>query len=65
MIEGLSGEPESLRRAFLGYLGKVLLNPKSNHDHIAEMMMIFAEPVFNTGKSGLSLEIYLAFKSSQ
>jgi DNA polymerase III delta prime subunit len=65
MIEGLSGEPESLRRAFLGYLGKVLLNPKSNHDHIAEMMMIFAEPVFNTSKPGLALEIYFAFKSSQ
>ena len=65
MIEGLSGEPESLRRAFLGYLGKVLLNPKSNHDHIAEMMMVFSENLFNSGKPGLSLEIYLAFKTSQ
>ena len=64
MINGLSGEPESLRRAFLNYLDKVLLDPKSRHDRIAEMMMVFSEPVFNTGKAGLDVEIYLSWKAS-
>jgi len=64
MLEGLRGEPESLRRAFLGYFGKVLLNPRSNHDKTAEIMMSFAEPVFNTGKPGLDMAVYFAFKSS-
>lgn len=64
MIKDLSGEPERLRRAFLGYFEKVLLDPRSNHERIAEMMMMFMEPVFNTGKPGLTLAIYLASKVS-
>lgn len=65
MIDSLSGEPESLRRAFLGYFNKVLTNstgPKA--DKTAEIMMEFIEPVFNSGLPGLKLEIYLALKSS-
>jgi DNA polymerase III gamma/tau subunit len=65
MIEGLTGEPESLRRAFLGYFGKVLLNPQSNFDKVAAIMMNFMEPVFNTGKPGIALAIYFAFKESK
>ena len=65
MINGLSGEPESLRRAFLGYFSKVLLNSKAEKaDRMAMIQLEFMEPVFNTGLSGLRLQIYLAWKAS-
>ena len=65
MISGLSGEPESLRRAFLGWFSKALLNSKGQKaDRVAEIQMEFMEPLFNTGIAGLRLEIYLAWKSS-
>lgn len=64
MIKGLTGEPESLRYAFLGYFSKVLLNSKGDTDRIAEILNIFCEPVMYSGKGGLTTEIYMAWKAS-
>ena len=62
MINGLSGEPESLRYAFLGYFSKVLLNNQS--DRVAEILTVFMEPVMYSLRPGLIAEIYLAWKAS-
>lgn len=62
MINGLSGEPESLRYAFLNYFNKVLLNNGNNRT--AAMMMPFLEPCMYTGKAGLTHAIYMAWCES-
>ena len=65
MVDSLTGEPENIRRALLGYLGKVLSNSFGQKaDKVAAIMMELVEPVFNTGMPGLKLELYLALKSS-
>jgi len=64
MIKSLSGEPESLRYAFLGYFNKVLLNEKKNTNRVAEILTVFMEPVMYSGAGGLTTEIYLAWKAS-
>ena len=60
-IKGLTGEAESLRYAFLGYFQAVLLN-KGTSD-IAEVLMIFCDPVMYSGKPGLTTEIFFAYKA--
>ena len=62
LIKGLAGEPESLRYAFLGYFNAVLLGKGT--DRVAEMMMAFQESVMYSGKGGLTLAIYFAYKAS-
>jgi DNA polymerase III subunit gamma/tau len=63
LIKGLTGEPESLRYAFLGYFNAVLLGGK-NSDKVAAMMMPFTDTIMYTGKGGLTLAIYFAFRES-
>lgn len=66
MIDGLSGEPESLRYAFLGYFNKVLLNSKpGQEERISEIMIPFMDSIMYSGKGGLTMEIYLAFSASK
>ena len=62
LIKGLSGEPESLRYAFLGYFNAVLLDKGT--DRVAEMMMAFQESVMYSGRGGLTLAIYFAYKAA-
>ncbi len=64
MIKGLSGEPESLRYAFLGYFNTVLLNKGKDTDRIAEIMLQFLEPCMYSGVGGLTFAIYMAWKAS-
>jgi len=63
LIKGLSGEPESLRYAFLGYFNTVLLGGK-NSDQVAAIMMPFMETIIYSSKAGLTMAIYFAFKAS-
>lgn len=63
LIKGLTGEPESLRYAFLGYFNAVLLGGK-NSDRVAALMMPFMESCLYSGKGGLTLAIYFAYKTS-
>ncbi len=61
MLKTYDQDPEQTRRAILGYLSKVLLGCKGEEGkRIASMMNFFSEPLFNSGKPGLVLEIYLA-----
>lgn len=64
-IKGLSGDPESLRYAFLGYFRTVLLNSSGKKaDQAAGIQMEFVDSVMYSGAGGLALEIYLAWKAS-
>jgi len=64
LVKGLSGEPESLRYAFLNYFNKVLLGRGKDTDRIAEILTVFMEPCMYSGAGGLTTEIYLAWKAS-
>jgi len=64
LVKGLSGEPESLRYAFLNYFNKVLLGRGKDTDRIAEILNIFCEPIMYSSHGGLTTEIYLAWKAS-
>jgi DNA polymerase III subunit gamma/tau len=64
LIKGLSGEPESLRYAFLGYFNAVLLGGK-NSDKVAAITMPFLESCMYSSKAGLTMAIYFAFKASK
>lgn len=55
ILQTLDEDPETVRRAVLGYMEKVLL--KGNH-HAAIVMECFEKPFFNTGKPGLTLACY-------
>ena len=60
MVRNIDQEPESIRRGILGYLSAVLLNNEgSKASRIAKMIDMFSEPLFNSGKPGLVLGIYL------
>lgn len=58
MIPAISGEPESTRRGILGYLEKVLLSKPS--ESVAAMITCFSNNLYDTGRPGLTLSIYLA-----
>lgn len=51
-------DPESIRRAVLGYATSVLLNKKDNR--IAAILEAFAEPTYNTGFPGIVYAAYCA-----
>jgi DNA polymerase III gamma/tau subunit len=54
-------EPESMRRAILGYMTSVLL--KADNPQAAICIDAFKEPFYNSGKAGLVLSCYEAVKS--
>jgi len=60
ILQGLKDEPERTRRAVLGYMERVLLNPnsKTTAETAAMIMSHFTEPFFNSGKPGLTLACY-------
>jgi DNA polymerase III subunit gamma/tau len=53
-------EPESIRRAILGY-GQALLLSDKNSDIVAGVMMDFINPVYDSGFPGLTLACYTAW----
>ena len=60
IIKGLDGEdPESIRRAVLGYCASVMLNSK-DAPVVFLIMDAFREPFYNTGKPGLVIAAYEA-----
>ena len=54
-------EPEKLRLAILGYFAAVLLNSKSN-DRASEVIDLFSENTYSSGRAGVINQIYLACK---
>ena len=58
IIQGLDQEPESVRRAVLGYASAVLL--KSGQPQAYVVLDCFRQDFFTTGKSGLTMSAYAA-----
>ena len=58
IIAGIDEDPESVRRAVLGYISTVMLNGKN--DHCAVIYLCFKDPFFNNGKAGLIFSAYRA-----
>ena len=59
ILKNLTQEPESIRRAVLGYFNSVLLNGH-NADSTYLVMEAFSEPLYNTGRPGLTMACYEA-----
>lgn len=60
ILKGLDKEePETIRRAVLGYANRVLLNGKEDAYLVLDA---FREPFYNTGKPGLTLACYEALE---
>ena len=57
LLEGVEAEPESIRRAILGYLGSVLL--KNGDGRVASLIGLFEENLFSSGRTGLYNSLYL------
>lgn len=58
ILRGLDDDPESVRRAILGYFMKVLLD--TGNTPVAEILEAFEDPLYNTGKPGLVMACYQA-----
>lgn len=52
-------EPEKIRYAILGYMNSVLLNSKTN-DRASELIDLFGENTYSSGKAGITNMFYLA-----
>jgi DNA polymerase III gamma/tau subunit len=61
MIQNLPAEPESNRRAILGYFNAVMLGDRMPPT-APEIMSLFLDNYYSSGKSGLILSCYLACK---
>jgi DNA polymerase-3 subunit gamma/tau len=59
IIKDLDEEPESCRRAVLGYFSAVLLNSKQN-DRAYLVLEAFSKPLYDIGKPGLVMACYAA-----
>ncbi len=57
ILKGIKTEPETVRRAVLGYMSAVLLN-NNKTDRVAMIMECFEDHFYDTGKSGLVLACY-------
>lgn len=64
MIKGIREEPESVRRAVLGYMSAVLLSGQDN-PRAAHVIECFKEPYFNNGTAGLVLSCYYGLMSNE
>ena len=60
LIKAINTDPEQFRRGMLGYLSAVLMNSGDAKD--AKLLANFKEPVYNTGKPGIVLAIYNAYR---
>lgn len=60
ILKGIEEEPESVRRAVLGYMNAVALNKDSAHCML--VYMAFKEPFYDVGKAGLTFACYKALK---
>jgi hypothetical protein len=61
MLQNYEIDSENTRRAILGYLSKVLLGCKGEEGkRIALIMAEFANPYYDTGKSGLIVSCYMS-----
>lgn len=58
ILKGIDEEPETVRRAVLGYVNAVMLNKESIH--CAVIFLAFKEPFFNSGKAGLTFACHRA-----
>lgn len=56
IIKGIDQEPESVRRAVLGYFSAVLLN--SGKQRAGKILECFLDPFYDSGKAGLVLSCY-------
>ena len=59
LIKGIEQEPESTRRAILGYFTAVLLGGKGD---AWAVMDCFADNYFDTGRAGLVMSCYQAIE---
>lgn len=57
ILKNLKEEPETVRRAVLGYMNTVLLN--SGDTVAATIIEEFSDPFYNTGKAGLSKAAFM------
>jgi len=61
MLKGIEQEPESIRRAILGYLSSVLIN--GSHDNgkrVAQLISEFSNNYYDCGKAGLISSVYMS-----
>ena len=58
ILNSMEDDPESVRRAVLGYINSVILKEDSKRCMV--IFNCFKEPFFNTGKAGLSFASYKA-----
>jgi DNA polymerase III gamma/tau subunit len=58
LLKGIKAEPEGIRRAVLGYMNAVLLN--SGKQRAFDLIDIFEDSLFNSGKAGLTAMCYEA-----
>ncbi len=55
ILKGIKEEPETVRRAVLGYMSTVLLN---GTQYAADIIVEFIEPFYNSGRAGLTLACF-------
>ena len=60
LIKGLNQEPESIRRAILGYFSAVLLSNTKKNKRAADVMECFLDHFYDSGKAGLVLSCWQA-----
>uniref|UniRef100_A0A6M3KWJ3 Putative DNA polymerase n=1 Tax=viral metagenome TaxID=1070528 RepID=A0A6M3KWJ3_9ZZZZ len=63
ILEGVTADPEGVRRAVLGYFRKVLLGTKGGGgkaDHAAFVIECFKDNLYSSGQVGLALQCYNA-----
>lgn len=58
ILSTLTGEPESIRYAVLGYCNAILMKGDNKRAYL--VMSCFTEPYFNTAKAGLTISCYEA-----
>ena len=58
IVKGITQEPESVRRAVLGYAQSVLLGSNNGQAYI--VLDAFRQPFYDLGKPGLTMAAYMA-----
>lgn len=58
ILKSIEDEPESIRRAVLGYINSVALNSKKTNDDVYYIYESFKYPFYDTGKAGLTFACY-------